>query len=226
METPTKIKRIQTLTEDVKSFILEKPKNYMFKAGQFTTLSINQSGLEKKKRPISFASSEKANYLEFVIKKYPKDDKTSITSEMHKLKQGDELFLGSALGRLNYKGPGIFIAGGIGLMPFISIFRTISSDEVKKNKLIISFRTENDILFKDEIKELFKNSAKNVRITLTRQKKTGYDYGRINLDFIKKIAKNNNRFFYICGSGEFVRDVKQNLFEWGVSAGNIVTEGR
>ncbi|MCK7517280.1 MAG: hypothetical protein MZV64_05925 [Ignavibacteriales bacterium] len=44
-----------------------------------------------------------------------------------RLKKDNELILHDVFGAINYKGEGVFIAGGAGVTPFISIFRYLQS---------------------------------------------------------------------------------------------------
>ena len=53
---------------------------------------------------------------------------------------GDELILHKAFGAIAYKGEGVFIAGGAGVTPFISILRFLqSANKVGASKLIFAF---------------------------------------------------------------------------------------
>jgi ferredoxin-NADP reductase len=226
MEYKVKIKKIETLATDVKSFKLEKPENYTFKPGQFTVLSINKPELEKKKRPISFASPENDDFVEFVIKQYPRPESQSITAEMHKLEQGDELTIGGPMGNMSYKGAGTFLAGGVGIMPFVCMLKALNESEIKDSSIIASFRTDEDILLEKEVKEIFKSHPENVEITLTRQENPDYSQGRISIEMLKAKIKNNDQFFYICGPQLFITDLKDNLKSIGISEDKIITEGR
>jgi ferredoxin-NADP reductase len=44
-----------------------------------------------------------------------------------KVKPGDQLIIRDVWGAITYKGKGVFIAGGAGITPFISIFRDLSA---------------------------------------------------------------------------------------------------
>ncbi len=118
-----KIIEIQQVTHDVKCFRTEKPLGYQFLPGHATDLSINKPGLEDEKRPFTFTSLTNEFYLEFTIKRYP--DHHGITDKLHQLQTGDELIISDSWGAIDYKGPGVFIAGGAGITPFIAILRML-----------------------------------------------------------------------------------------------------
>ena len=118
MEYIVKILDIENLSENIKKFIVEKPKKYNFISGQHVLVSINKPELKDKKKPFSISSSDKDNFLEFIIKIY--DERNGITKEFDKLKVKDELTINEAKGKISYKENGIFIAAGTGINPFIN----------------------------------------------------------------------------------------------------------
>ena len=114
-----KIESIDKITHDVIRIVTTKPFGYKFIPGQATDVSINKEGWEEKKKPFTFTNLPDENHLEFTIKTYP--DHKGFTNQLRKLKKEDELILHEVFGAISYKGPGVFIAGGAGVTPFISI---------------------------------------------------------------------------------------------------------
>jgi ferredoxin-NADP reductase len=148
-----KIKSIIRITPDVLKIITEKPQQYSFTPGQATDVSINKEGWQKEKRPFTFTSLPDDDYLEFTIKTYPLHK--SVTNQLLQLKQNDELILHDAFGAISYKGEGVFIAGGAGITPFISIFRYLQlKNEIGNNMLIFANKTKADIINELEFKKL------------------------------------------------------------------------
>jgi len=218
MEQIVKILKIEPLTRDTKRFTIEKPKGFNFVSGQHCVISINKEGFEKQKRPFTITSSNDERYLEFTIKQYP--EKEGITKKFHELKVGDEIILWVIVGNINYQGKGVFIAAGTGVNPFFSIMRKLESEGKNKgNMLIYSNKTKDDILLEDELKKLFDD---NIVFILTREKIEGYEYGRIDKDFLKEKIKDFNQKFYVCGPFEFVVQVKKDLIELGVGEEDII----
>ena len=146
IENIVKILGIQQVTHDVKSFRLEKPKDYSFTPGQATDVSINKPALAEEKRPFTFTSLNENPYLEFTIKRY--EDHHGITDKMHQLMPGDELIISDVGGAIEYKGPGYFIAGGAGITPFISILRQLHvENKLTSNTLFLSNKISGDIIY-------------------------------------------------------------------------------
>ena len=221
-----KIKKIEPVTHDVKRIAIEKPKGFKFTAGQATEVSINKSGWEDKKRPFTFTSLNEDPDLEFIIKgyslkKYP--DHSGVTEKIHKLKVGDELIINEPWGTINYKGLGVFIAGGAGITPFIAIFRKLTKDKkLKGNKLIFSNKEARDVILEPELKEIFDDNE--LALTLTREKKDGYEHGRIDAEFLEKHAGDFSQNFYVCGPKQMVKDLREILEKLGASADSLVFE--
>src|SRR5687767_6504056 len=118
-----KILESSYINHDVKRFIVEKPPAFSFIPGQATDVSINHPDWKDKLRPFSFTSLNEWPYLEFIIKIY--DGRNSVTHQLGKTNAGAELILHDVFGTIQYTGPGIFIAGGAGITPFIAIFRAL-----------------------------------------------------------------------------------------------------
>jgi len=130
-----KILSIDQVTHDVKRFRIEKPEGYSFIPGQATEVSVNTPDLKNEKRPFTFTCLNSESYLEFTIKIYPSHD--GITNELGKLNHGAELIIRDVWGAISYKGKGVFIAGGAGITPFISIFRDLrTKNEIPGNILL------------------------------------------------------------------------------------------
>ena len=218
MEYIVKILKIESLTPNIKRFKIEKPKNYNFISGQHTLVSVNKFELKDKKRPFSFSSSEKEDFLEFIIKIY-EDGK--FTQQLNNLKQSDELIIGEPKGKISYKGNGTFIAAGTGIAPFISIIKSLNETEQKNNLLIYSNGTKNQIILEKELRKLFNNNAIFI---LSREKKIGYEYGHIDKDFLKTNIKNFSQNFYLCGPFKLVFELKKILMGLGAEQENIISE--
>ncbi len=116
-------------------------------------MAINKKGWEKKKRPFTFTNLPNENHLEFTIKTYPSHE--GVTNQLLSLKSGDELLIGDAWGTIHYKDEGVFIAGGAGVTPFISIFRSLMTKNALGNsKLLFANKTEKDVINREEFEKI------------------------------------------------------------------------
>src|SRR5665647_2723505 len=156
-----KINSIKHITHDVLQIVTEKPQKHTFTPGQATEISINKSGWKDEKRPFTFTCLTDSDYLEFTIKTYP--SRKGVTNELLQLKKNDVLILHEVFGAITYKGEGVFIAGGAGVTPFISIFRYLQSkNKVGDNKLIFANKTKEDIILGLEFKSLLGENFINI----------------------------------------------------------------
>lgn len=220
MEHIIKVKSVDKVTSDVLKIITEKPKNFIFEPGQATEVAINKIGWQNEKRPFTFTSLPENDYLEFVIKTYPSHQ--GVTNELLQLKKDDELIIGESWGSINYKGKGIFIAGGAGVTPFISIFRNLQSkNEIGSNKLIFANKTQADIINEQEFKKIL---GKNFINILSGEKIDKYAHGYITEDFLRESITKSNNYFYVCGPQPMMDAVEKQLANLKVPSEAIIKE--
>jgi hypothetical protein len=226
MKEIIKILEIKQLTHNVKQFKTTKPQGYKFIPGQATQLAINKNNYKDKFHPFTFTSLSTNNYLEFIIKSYPVNkypNHSGVTEQINKLKIGDEFIITEPVGTIEYKGKGVFLAGGAGITPFIAIFKDLKSkNELNGNTLIFSNKKKEDVIIEDELKNLFDKD--NLILTLSEEKLKQYEYGRINKELIDKYVKDFNKYFYACGPSGFEDDMTKNLISLGAHKNKIVIE--
>ena len=215
-----RILNIQQITHDVKRFQIEKPAGYSFIPGQATDVSVNSAALKDEKRPFTFTSLTSEPHLEFTIKIY--SSRNGVTNALGNLKPGDELIIRDVWGAISYKGKGVFIAGGAGITPFISIFRDLKvKNEVAGNILLFANKTRADIILEREFRTLLGCDFRNI---LSEEKIMGYFHGFINTGFLKTAIRDNNQNIYICGPPPMVDTVLKLLTELGVDNELITME--
>jgi hypothetical protein len=215
-----KIISIEQVTHDVKRFQVEKPEGYSFIPGQATEVSINTLELKNEKRPFTFTCLNREPYLEFTIKIYPSHN--GVTNVLGKLKPGAELIIRDVWGAISYKGKGLFIAGGAGITPFISIFRDLrTKNEISGNILIFANKTKADIILEPEFKRMLGKDFINI---LSDEEVDGYLHGRINEDLLRANTGNLNSKFYLCGPPPMMDAVKIQLANLGVGENSITLE--
>jgi ferredoxin-NADP reductase len=215
-----KIASISNVTHDVLKITTNKPVGFDFEPGQAANIAINKSGWKGEKRPFTFTNLPASNSLEFTIKTYP--DQENVTNELLDLKVDDELVLHDVFGEITYKGEGVFIAGGAGITPFISIFRNLKANNaLGKNMLLFANKTRADIILESELRNMLGEAFVNI---LSDEQVEKYHYGRITAEFLKENVTNFNQHFYLCGPPPMIKDVEKHLINLGVSTGQITKE--
>ncbi|NLZ96033.1 MAG: flavodoxin reductase, partial [Bacteroidales bacterium] len=168
----------------------------------------------------TFTNLPDEEYLEFTIKTYPSHK--GVTNELLILKPGDELIIGDAWGTINYKDEGVFIAGGAGVTPFISIFRDLrDKNELGDNKLLFANKTVADIIHKDEFKEMLGQNFINI---LSEDEVEGFEHGLINKEFLKKHGVNDHEYVYLCGPKPMMESIEEQLLKLNVKEDAIIKE--
>lgn len=219
-EHVVKILSISRVTHDVKCFRFEKPDGYHFTPGQATEVSVNMDGWRDEKRPFTFTCLNKDPYLEFTIKGYT--DHHGVTEKIHSLKEGNELIIRDVWGAIAYKGPGYFIAGGAGITPFIAILRQqYDEGKLQGNTLFFSNKTEDDIIYRDELKAMLGDNAVFI---ITEEETMLYEQARIDEQFLKAHVDDFSKHFYVCGPDKMISDINDTLNRLDAKADNVVFE--
>ena len=208
------------VTHNVRHYRLERPKGYGFSPGQATEVSLDREGWRDEKRPFTFTCLPDADRLEFTIKSY--FDHTGVTNALWSLGAGDSLILRDVWGTIQYRGPGTFIAGGAGVTPFIAILRHLNATgKIAGNRLIVSNRTEKDIILRDEFEAM---EGLDVLWTITEDPKSSLLQERIDAEFLRRHVPDFGQNFYLCGPDPMVRDLRDLLDAAGADVANVTWE--
>jgi ferredoxin-NADP reductase len=214
-----KVLKTEMLTHNVKRFTLQKPAGYAFVSGQATDVSINKPGLEEELRPFTFTCLNGDDHLEFTIKIYTDHD--GVTSKLLNVNEGDELIVHEVFGTIHYKGPGLFIAGGAGITPFISIFRDLKAqNKLNGNTLLFANKSEEDIIIKDELDALLGER----HIDILSQPHNGEGGKYIDKTLLNPYITESNQYYYICGPDKFTAAMVDNLLALGITKDRIIIE--
>jgi len=209
------------VTHDVKRFILTKPRNFEYEPGQGVKMVINEPKWKNEEsRPFTPTSLTGDKVLEFKIKKY--SARKGVTDKLHSLEAGARLLISDVFGTITYKSPGIFIAAGAGVTPFIAITRQLAREgKLDSNSLIYSNKTPADVICEKELRHYF---GLRCIMTCTQESVFGFENRRITKNFLKEKIQDFTQHFYVCGPDSFVKDIKSILKELGASPDSIVFE--
>jgi ferredoxin-NADP reductase len=215
-----KIKSIEKITHDVLQIVAEKPTSLAFTPGQATEVSINKPEWKDERRPFTFTCLPSSNFVQFTIKTYPTHK--AVTNELLHLHKGDELILHEVFGAIQYKGEGVFIAGGAGVTPFISILRYLQSQhKIKNNKLIFANKTKADIILEDEFKRILGHHFINI---LSDEEIAGYAHGFITEEFLKSYISDRSLYIYVCGPPPMMDALEKIFAKLHVDEERIIKE--
>lgn len=214
------IQDVQQLAPDVKQFRTEKPVNFQIVPGQATYLSVDKPDLRNEKRPFSFTSLDPEHYLEFIVRIHPEHDE--VTKELDKLNASDRLIMQDTWQAIQYKGPGLFLAYGIGITAFIAMFRRLrEDDELEGHHLVYAGSTGKDLVLTEELAAMFGPDYAEV---LAGSENDDTASGPIDKNFIEEHMGDVSGEFYICGPPEFVDNVQGHVKELGAEPVTLVYE--
>ncbi|MGD0729044.1 MAG: FAD-binding oxidoreductase, partial [Candidatus Micrarchaeaceae archaeon] len=188
--SPFEISDITQETPEVNGFKFKSVDNKMkikFDPGMFVMLTyVNNETKEKIARAFSLASAPSENFLEFYISMIH----GRFTSHLDTAKVGDIYYVSGPHGQFKFVPSEdkkvLYLAGGTGIAPFISMLREIkllSSDN--DVSIIYSIRYPNEIIRKEELEQLEKELKLKTTVTVTRSKDgDGWngEKGHINAD--------------------------------------------
>jgi hypothetical protein len=126
--------------------------------------------------------------------------------------------------------PAVFIAGGIGLTPVLSMFKWLADTGSRRTAwFFLAVRNSNDIALRDEISEIASKNRQQFRtVTLysdpTEHCVEGQDFdckGFLNVDVLKRYLGTSNYEFYICGPPPMMEAMVKALTDWGVPEPDI-----
>jgi cytochrome-b5 reductase len=211
----------QFVTHDVKRFIVSKPPGFAVAPGQGVELAINRPGLSEEGRPFTPTGLTADQVLEFTIKGYA-DHADGVTRLLHQLEPGAELLMSEPFGTIRYQGPGVFIAGGAGITPFLAILRDLAQrGELDGQTLIFSNKTPRDVICEKELRHLL---GERCLLLCTGVAAPGYAHRRVDRAYLEENLTDFDQHFYVCGPPPFMEAVNAALADLGARAESLVFE--
>lgn len=223
----------EKVSRDAFSFYFKWPgKDFNFIPGQYLKLflDIKKADARGSSRYFTISSSpyDKENLIITT-----RIIKSSFKVKLDSLKKGDKI---SAFGPIGYfefdpasNIQNVFLAGGIGITPFLSTIRSLEVSN-SLNLFIITlfafFPTKKDLVFYDELKELEKkHKTLEVIYSLTKEVDENFEYGRLSEELLKRNIKNYKEAnYFITGSQSMVDSMFEFIKSIDVSEENIFKE--
>jgi len=191
---------------------------YKYYPGQFLHLALDKdydgTGQWPESRCFSMQSNpdQKTIRITYAVK-------GRYTKQMNEeLQIGSEVWLKLPYGELfsqpHNKVDTVFIAGGTGITPFLSLFNDYSFKEYKNPKIYLGFRSELHNIYQEELKIL-----KPFKVNVTYEKVDG------RLDINKIYSENGiGSDYFISGPPEMIKIFKKTLISNGVFRNRVLTD--
>ena len=213
------LQNVLQVTPDTRHYVFSRPPEYGFRPGQATELALDADGWRDEGRPFTFVGDPEANILSFVIKSYPERD--GVTARLAGLEVGDHVLIGDPWGAIEDRGPGVFLAAGAGITPFIAILQARArARDLQGCSLHFANKTEKDIILRDYWRGL---RALDARFLLS-DPSDGSPGQTIDGAYLDAALPDYDQRFYVCGPPPMEEAVLSHLRARGVPEERIIHE--
>jgi ferredoxin-NADP reductase len=224
----------EEVAEGTMAFHFERPSKFAFKAGQSADVTLTdppETDGEGNTRTFSIASPPFENELVFTTRMRD----TAFKRSLKRVPLNTEVKIGSASGSFtlhkNPAKPAVFLAGGIGITPFISIVRQADHDRLShKLYLFYSNRRPEDAAFLDTLQRL-EAANPNFRLicTMTEMSKSKKEWKGetvlIDKEMLSRhLAVLQGPIYYIAGPPTMVAAMRQKVVSAGIDEDDIRAE--
>jgi len=193
-----------------------KPIHY--KSGQFIFVRFYNERLDLESHPFSIASKSDNPKIRIIVKSLG-----DFTSKLDELHVGDKVAIDGPYGRFNYEREGnyqVWVAGGIGITPFIGMAEDLKNYPDMKVDLYYSVRDKADLIGLSSLQAVAE-SNKNFRLFTRLSNQDGY----LTVDYIfDKSGRFNDKAFFLCGPKALKESLTKKLLSIGVSLDKINVE--
>ncbi len=203
-----------------------------FESGQYLNVFVTIDGV-RTSRPYSISSpSTCRDYYEITVAKIPSNGFVS-NYFVDELKVGDIVEANGPAGTFHYhpvfhSKNVVFVAGGSGITPFVSMSKEMLSLGLDRNiHLIYGVANSDNIIFKKDLEELdakYDNFTYDLVYSAPEEGWTGHK-GFVTKELLQELVKTfDDKTFYLCGPQVMNLSVEKSLTELGVRPAMIRRE--
>ncbi len=202
-----------------------------FMPGQFAWITAGDSPFSEAEHPFSFSSSaSQPERLTFTIKELG-----DFTSQIKHLQPGQTVYIDGPFGHFSvdrqpHAEQFVFIAGGVGITPMMSMLRTLAQrGDRRPLTLIYANQDWESIIFREEIEQLQGSLALKVVHVLAKPPaewpgETGFITQSILQRHLPQARQRNAIEVFICGPQPMMNVVEQALTNLGIPFGDFHSE--
>ena len=215
---------------DLVSSIYFKPKNKKklnYQPGQFGFFKFMGPDISNEEHPFSISSSPTQDEISITVKQLGDYTKT-----INQIKANNLVYVEAPFGRFSYlyhkKEKGlVFIVGGIGITPVLSMLRHLRDTQSKKPVVVIlGFNTMDEFVAKDEVLAIGENMP-NIKIIPVIAKDSSFSGEKGFIDkarltrLLKELKWASQAGYYVCGPAILMNQSLKNLKELGIHHSRI-----
>jgi ferredoxin-NADP reductase len=210
-------------TPRAKTLVLDVPGWPGHTAGQHLDIRLTADDGYQAQRSYSIASAPEEARLALTVERLDDGEVSPYLTDV--LRTGDELELRGPIGgyftwRIEDGGPLLLIAGGSGLVPLMAMLRhRASRASTLDTRLLLSARSLDDVLYRDELATLASGDGLVVEQTFTREPPPAWSgfARRVDAEMLSVVGPTPERHprSFVCGPTAFVEAVADLLVELG-----------
>ena len=219
-------------TPHARTIVLDVPGWPGHIAGQHMDIRLTAEDGYQTERSYSIASPPEQSTIELTVERIDDGEVSPYLTE--ELRVGDKLELrGPFGGYFNWRredgGPLLLIAGGSGLVPLMAMLRhRAATSSALDARLLLSARSLEDVLYREELGKLGAGDGLVVDYTLTRDQPPNWGgfARRIDAEMLTTVgpAPRRGPRIYVCGPTAFVEQAANLLVQLGHQPAAIRTE--
>lgn len=216
---PYEIEAVNTLERATEIVLKPLGQALDHRPGQFAFVEIEGKGWSEP-HPFTISSAPGEDRLRFTMKVL--GDWTRKVRE--ELERGGTVQVRGPYGRFDMAAAGkkqIWLAGGIGLTPFLSAIRAMEPGDDRRIHLVYAAREKNDAIFLDELNA---RSAELGNVTLVPLFSDEGNFARVDMMKVKLPDPLDSYDYFLCGPKPMVDGLVKGLRKEGVPRTRIHTE--
>lgn len=230
LRRPYEIADVRQETESVWTLEIEPDGHdgLRFNAGQFVWLTIGPSPFSLQQHPFTIASSaEQSGRYELTIKELGDFTSTTLPS----VPPGTQAYLEGPYGAFTLSPDAsmgaVFVIGGIGITPVMSMLRTLKDrGDSRPLLLIYGNPSYEEIVFRDELEALESElNLEVVHVLENPPEEWDGETGRIDVPILRRHQLDVDEVEYlVCGPEPMMDGVEQTLRRWGLPLRRVKSE--
>lgn len=224
-KNPYRVTEVRQEAKDIWSLFFEGEK-IAYNPGQFMFIQLLRGGRLSSPHPFTISSAPTQEQLSITPRELG-----DFTATIKDTKPGDLAYIDAPYGVFSFTGYDtgelVFIAGGIGITPFISMLRYLRDKKLnKKVTLFWTNRSEDSFCFRDELKLMEEDvpGFEAVMFISGGTKSPGSDQHLSGSIIKEHLGTLGGKDFFICGPPSMTKAVTDDLKELGVPAAKIRVE--
>jgi predicted ferric reductase len=212
---------VKKLNKNVVEISFKPKKPFEYKAGQFCFVGFDDNSLGQETHPYSFVSAPHQDVIKMGIKNLG-----DYTKKLPGLKTGALAKIEGPFGIFNYENAcfkkQIWIAGGIGITPFVSMAEDLLHRGADYDvDLFYAVNEKEDAVYLDRLQDIAKELDGAFKVHTNYFEKDGF----LTADKVKEVVKSfDKKNIFVCGPPKMMEMIKKGCAELGVDPATIRSE--